>query len=156
MAGIEHMALGMALKPIAPKANVISLMVAAEILDLLCIPFYFLNPQSIALTHGLFMACFWSILFGLLAYLIYREKKTSLVFAFLILSHWVLDFITHPMTFIFPNQTTPDLPLLFDGSMKVGLGLYKTLPGIIISNIVLCGTAITIYIRYRLNHKRAA
>ncbi len=37
-----------------------------------------------------------------------------------VFSHWLLDFVTHPMF-----GGPPDLPLLFEGSPKVGLGLYS-------------------------------
>ena len=57
-------------------------------------------------------------------------------------SHWILDFIVHP----------PDLPLLFRNSPELGLGLWTSGPGLILSavlEIFLLDGGITIYIAYR-------
>ena len=155
MAALEHMALGMMAKPIAPKANVLILMLATEVIDLLIIPFYLLKVDNFSLTHGLFMSVIWSVVFGLLAYWYYRDRRTSMVIALLVFSHWIIDFITHPMTFLFPDKLTPDMPLLFQNSLNVGLGLYQTLAGVIIGNVLLWGLGIAVYIGYRMKKKRA-
>ena len=155
MAALEHLALGMMAKPLAPKANVFILMLAAEVIDLLIIPFYLMKLDNFSLTHGLFMSVVWSVVFGLLAYWYYRDRRTSLVIAILVLSHWIIDFITHPMTFLFPDKLTPDMPLLFQNSLNVGLGMYQTLTGVIIGNLLLWGLGIAFYMRYRIKVKRA-
>jgi membrane-bound metal-dependent hydrolase YbcI (DUF457 family) len=158
VSGIEHMAIGMAAKPLASKVNVILLMIACEAIDLIIIPFYLvkMNPDTImALTHGLFMSVVWSLLIGIIAFTVSRDKKTALIFVMVVFSHWVLDFITHPMTAIFPEQVNPDMPLMFADSPKVGIGLYSTMPGVIIANIVLWGSGIAIYVWYRMKQKKA-
>jgi hypothetical protein len=55
-----------------------------------------------------------------------RIKLGHLIIGALVLSHWVLDFISHPMGM--GKELPPDLPLLFGNSTRVGLGLYNSLP----------------------------
>ncbi len=54
---------------------------------------------------------------------VYRSVRSGAVIAAVIFSHWVIDLITHPM---FGGQ--PDMSLLFEGSPKLGMGLYTALP----------------------------
>ena len=69
------------------------------------------------------MSATWSVTAAAIAYLVYRERRTASIIGLAVFSHWVLDFIVHP----------PDLPLLFSGSRLVGLGLWMSGPGLIIS-----------------------
>jgi hypothetical protein len=62
------------------------------------------------------MSAAWSVLAGAIIFLFSRDRRLSLVIGLVIFSHWVLDFIAHD----------PDLPLFFDGSPLVGLGLEWT------------------------------
>jgi hypothetical protein len=90
------------------------------------------NPWS----HGLFMSVVWSGAAGLLAARIYRDYRAGAVVGLLVLSHWALDFVSHPIPFAsfswrrwqwsFGHPLPSDLPLLFNGSPKVGLGLYNS------------------------------
>ena len=140
-----HLGIGFAAKRVAPKASIWVLLVATEVLDLLSFGFEALGieefgvtqtdasqgltllvPGSIPWSHGLFMSLVWSVVAGVIAYLIYRDRRTGTVVGLLVFSHWVLDFIVH----------LPDLPLLFDGSPLVGLGLWGSGPGLIISGIL--------------------
>ncbi|MGC1646040.1 MAG: hypothetical protein WA741_09450, partial [Candidatus Sulfotelmatobacter sp.] len=75
--------------------------------------------------HGLFMSVIWSVAAALLSARIFRDYRAGAVVGLLVFSHWVLDFISHPMGFGHPQ--TPDLPLLFHGSRNVGLGLYNSI-----------------------------
>lgn len=72
------------------------------------------------------MSLVWSVVAAVIAYLIYRDRRTSSVVGLVVFSHWVLDFIVHP----------GELPLLFNGSPMVGLGLWTSGPGLIISIIL--------------------
>ncbi|HUW68749.1 MAG TPA: hypothetical protein VMX33_00820 [bacterium] len=128
MAALAHVGVGLALKWAAPKAPVIALVVAAETLDLMMIPLLaaLANTDAMSLTHGLFMAGVWSIAAVLLAALLRCDARTSLVLGAAVFSHWILDLITHPMGAVFGGSPLPpDLPLLFAGSPRVGLGLYN-------------------------------
>jgi hypothetical protein len=124
--GIAHLAAGLVAKRIAPKAPLVVLLVASESLDILWGVFAFTGLDTSRYSpwsHGLFMAAVWTLLASLLAMRIYHSRRTALIIALVVFSHWLLDLISHPMGVLgLGNQ--PDLPLLFDGSIKVGLGLY--------------------------------
>jgi hypothetical protein len=152
-----HLGIGFAAKPVAPKAPLWVLLAATEVLDLLSFLFLavgietmgvtttglnrgiqILTPASIPWSHGLLMSVVWSVLAGAIAYLFYRDRRTGIVVGLLVFSHWILDLIVH----------LPDLPLLFDGSPLVGLGLWGSGPGLVISGIlelILLAGGVTIY-----------
>jgi hypothetical protein len=103
------------------------------------------NPWS----HGLFMGLIWSLLAGIITMLFSKVRHTSLMIGGLVFSHWVIDFISHPMTAAFPGDT--GLSLLFDGSPTVGLGLWGTQLGV---NIGEYGTLIVGLIIYILTLRK--
>lgn len=72
------------------------------------------------------MSVVWALLAAGIAYLIYRDRRAASVIGLVVISHWVLDFIVHP----------PELPLLFTGSPLVGLGLWSTTPGFVLSIVL--------------------
>jgi hypothetical protein len=140
-----HFAIGLAAKGVAPKAPLWVLLLATEVLDLLSFGFQaigiedfgvshtdinqgvvVLSPASIPWSHGLFMSVVWSVVAAAIALLIFREHRTSSVIGLVVFSHWVLDFIVHP----------PELPLFFNGSPLVGLGLWTSGSGLVISGIL--------------------
>ena len=129
MAGIAHIGVGLAAKKIAPQAPLGVLLLASEALDILWGIFALLGIENMAdspWSHGLFMAIGWSLIAALLSAEIFRNFRTGLVIGLVVFSHWLLDFITHPMF-----GGLPDLPLLFNGSPKVGLGLYSSIAPIV-------------------------
>ena len=143
-----HLAIALAAKPAAPKAPLWVLLVATEVLDLLSSAFLalgiertavgttdlsrgvqVLSPASVPWSHGLLMSVVWSVVAGATVFFFYRDRRTSIVVGLLVPSHWVLDAVVH----------LPDLPFLFDDSPLVGLGLWGSGPGLIISSILEFG-----------------
>jgi membrane-bound metal-dependent hydrolase YbcI (DUF457 family) len=106
--------------------------------------------------HSLLMATAWSLLAGLIAAWIGHKPRTGLIFGLVVFSHWVVDFITHPMTAVFP----PDrgLPLWFSDSPLIGLGMYRTMTGVWIGDIgsVVVGLAIYIWSRRRMKRLKVS
>jgi membrane-bound metal-dependent hydrolase YbcI (DUF457 family) len=133
MAGLGHIGIGFAVKPLAPKVPLGVSLAATEVLDILWAAFYFTGIDRAAssmgesfLSHSLFMSAVWSVAAALLVAMIYRDRRSGMITGLLVFSHWVLDFITHPMGAIFGGKPLPpDLPLFFHGSQNVGLGLYN-------------------------------
>jgi membrane-bound metal-dependent hydrolase YbcI (DUF457 family) len=159
MAGIGHIGLGFMAKPLAPKAPLWLLLITTEAIDLLWMLFYFTKfdqSSGSPWSHGLFMSAIWSIIAMLLVFLILRDRRSAIVVGILVFSHWVIDFITHPMGAIFGGKPlSPDLPLFFGSSPKVGLGLYNhsyTLA--VATDLGLLILGIILYIRYRVKLSR--
>ena len=147
-----HIAVGFAAKRVAPKASLGVLLLSATALDTLCGVFLLTgiertDPSGVShipWSHGLLMAVIWSLVGLGLAYLVSRDRRTSVVIGLLVFSHWVLDFISHPMGM--GRELPPDLPLLFGGSAKVGLGLYNSIPAAIVTDFGLLIGGIIIYL----------
>jgi len=139
--GLGHCAVGLAAKPVAPKVPLGILLLATMMLDFLAMSFTWVgieggrtgNPWS----HGLFMAVLWSMAAAFLCARLYHSRGAGVVIGFLVFSHWLLDFVSHPIPFPsfswrswrwdFGHPLPPDLPLLFAGSPRVGLGLYNSI-----------------------------
>ena len=102
-------------------------------------------------SHSLLMASIWSGLAGLVAARIGRRTRTGVVFGLVVFSHWVVDFITHPMTAVFPSDI--GLPLWFHGSPLVGLGLYRHMSGVYVGEFGTLALGIVVYVFARRKPK---
>ena len=125
MMGIGHLVIGLVAKPAAPKIPLWVLLVATEVIDILWIILALAGVENFGhspWSHGLFMSAIWSVTAALLTAHFYRSYRTGALMGVLVFSHWVLDLISHPMF-----GGPPNLPLLFDGSPKVGFGLYSAI-----------------------------
>jgi len=148
---IGHFALGLASKKIDNKISIGTTMMAAQFIDLLWPIFLIfgietvkIDPGNTAFTpldfihypysHSLIAVFIWAILFGGVYFLFTRNKKGGILLGLLVISHWVLDFLTH----------RPDLPLSFSETKMAGLGLWnnKTLTIIIEGGIFVFGSLI--------------
>jgi membrane-bound metal-dependent hydrolase YbcI (DUF457 family) len=133
MAALAHFGVGLAAKRLAPTVPLGVLLVAALGIDIVFMVCWLAGLEQfsasgvvkfVPYSHGLFMSLVWSVLAFLVATrLLRRSRQTGVIIGLLVFSHWVLDFITHPMTAVFPSDV--GLPLFFQGSPKVGLGLYS-------------------------------
>jgi membrane-bound metal-dependent hydrolase YbcI (DUF457 family) len=149
---IGHFAVALAAKKAAPKTSLATLIAAAQLVDLLWPLFLLLGWEQVRIeigntavtpldfydypiTHSLAGALGWSLLFGGMYYLRRRLSREAFVVGLVVFSHWLLDLVTH----------RPDLPLLGNGSMKFGLGLWNSLPGTIIVEFSLFAAGIYLY-----------
>jgi membrane-bound metal-dependent hydrolase YbcI (DUF457 family) len=76
-----------------------------------------LDFVSYPISHSLLTACGWGALFALLYWARTRYTRGAVVIGLSVVSHWVLDFVTH----------RPDMPL-YPGGPKFGLGLWNSVP----------------------------
>jgi hypothetical protein len=151
MAGLAHAGVGLAAKRVAPRAPLGALLLGAYALDVVWGALVLARverfprpgvPAVAPWSHGLFMSTIWSAAVAVTAAIISRNPRTGLFAGLLVFSHWVVDFIAKPMTFAFPDDT--GLPLLFDGSRRVGLGAWRSRTGVYIGEYgsLLLGLAI--------------
>ncbi len=150
---IGHFALGFAAKRAAPRLSLAVLFAAAQLADLIW-PFLValgieqvrIDPGNTAFTpldflsypysHSLLFLCIWGIIFGAICAGVVRDRRVLLIIAALVVSHWVLDWITH----------RPDMPL-YPGSAKVGLGLWNSVPGTVAVELTMFIAGVWVYVR---------
>ena len=167
MAGIAHVAVGLAAKPLIPEVTVGWLILGTFVLDILYFAFLAVGlevwPANPAAhppwwDHSLLMAVVWSVLFGLLASWLGRHSRyrtrIGVVFGLLVFSHWVLDWITHPMTALAASDK--GIPLAFVNSPLVGLGLYRSITAVWVTEIGATLVGLAIYIVWRVRRKKPA
>jgi hypothetical protein len=150
---IGHYALGFAAKRVAPRTSLGTLFAAPTFADLLWPVFLLVgweearvvpgpNPflnlwlDSIPVSHSLFALIAWGLLFAYLYRMRTGYIRGALVVGLLVLSHWVLDFVTH----------RPDMPF-YPGSVTVGLGLWNSVAGTLIVEGAMFITGLVIYTR---------
>ena len=151
---IGHFAVGLAAKKIAPRASAGTTTMAAMFLDVLWPIFLIvgiervrIDPGNTAFTpfdfvsypwsHSLAMAVAWGVLFGGVHYAFRRDVFTANILGCLVLSHWVLDWVTH----------RPDLPLAPHASIKVGLLLWRSIPATLLVEGSLFAAGVVVYTR---------
>jgi hypothetical protein len=150
---IGHFALGFAAKRAVPRVSLGMLFAAAQLADLLwpiflaagieqvrivpgSNPFTLLDFVSYPYSHSLLMLVVWGVVLGGLYRAIAGGRRTFVVLAALVVSHWLLDFVTH----------LPDMPL-YPGSAVFGLGLWNSVPATIAVELPLFLVGLFVYVR---------
>jgi hypothetical protein len=151
---IGHFAVALAAKRAVPHTSLGTLLTSALFLDLLWPLFLLLNLEHVLIdvgntvatplnfydypiTHSLIGALAWSLLFGGAYYAVRARVTAACVVGLGVLSHWILDLITH----------RPDLPLGLGTSVYLGFGLWNSLPATLIVELGLFVTGIIFYLR---------
>ena len=84
----------------------------------------------------------WSALFAVVYFLWRRDSRGAWVIFGLVISHWVLDFVSH----------RPEMPIAPGLDWHVGLGLWNSLPATFAVEEALWLAGVAIYLRCRLDH----
>lgn len=151
---IGHFAVALGAKKASPKTSLGTLFVAAQLVDLLWPLFLLLGLEHVRidpgntavtpldfydypLTHSLLGAVGWSIAFALFIYLLRKDRHQSLIVSGVVLSHWILDAVTH----------RPDLPLFPGSSTYLGLGLWNSVAATMIIELSLFTAGVILYVR---------
>lgn len=152
---VGHLALALAGKRAAPEASLGWHMAAVTALDLAWPVFVLMGVEHVRVvpgatafnplvfdhypwSHSLVMAAGWGTLLAGLARAFGISRRTALIIWALVVSHWVLDFITH----------APDMPF-WPGSARVGLGLWNSIPGTLVIEGAMWIAGIALYLRGR-------
>lgn len=151
---IGHYAVGLAAKKIDSRPSLGTMLMAAQFIDLLWPGFLIcgiekvkIDPGDTAFTplnfvhypysHSLLATVCWAVLFGTTYYVISKNRKGALLLSVLVMSHWLLDYITHRQ----------DLPLTFSEEQKVGLGLWNNKALTLLIESIMFIIGLTIYVR---------
>jgi hypothetical protein len=150
---IGHFALGLAAKRVVPRVSLATLFVAAQLADMAWPVFVALgleqvriDPGNTAMTpldfvsypfsHSLLFLIGWGLLLASVYRLIAGNGHIFPVLIALVVSHWVLDFVTH----------RPDMPI-YPGSARFGLSLWNSIPATVAIETAMFGAGVWIYAR---------
>jgi membrane-bound metal-dependent hydrolase YbcI (DUF457 family) len=154
---VGHLALAFAAKPRTPAVSLGWLIAAVTALDLLWpllliagVEHVEIRPGATAFTplvftaypwsHSLLMAIAWGVALAALARICRVPRSAGVWLAALVVSHWVLDWVTH----------APDMPLWPSvSSPRLGLGLWNSIPATIVIEGALWMAGLAIYLRHR-------
>jgi hypothetical protein len=151
---IGHFAVGFAAKRVAPRVPLALSFAAAQLADLLWPVLVAVGAEQVRIdpgntaftpldfvsypySHSLVTLLVWGLALGL-AYsaTMHRNGRSLAVLTGLVLSHWVLDALTH----------RPDMPV-YPGGPKVGLGLWNSIPATIVLETAMFAAGAWIYSR---------
>ena len=149
---IGHAAVALAAKPLAPRASLALLLAAAFWADMVWPVFLLFGIEQVRIdpgntaftpldfvhypwTHSLAAAIAWSVLFAVV--FIRSGKRVAFILGLLVVSHWVLDAISH----------RPDLPLWPGSGTMVGFGLWNSVPATMIVESAMLAAGVAIYVR---------
>lgn len=152
---IGHFAVGLAAKKLAPRTSLGTLFLSVGFVDVLW-PFFVLfgwehariEPGNTVVTpldfydypysHSLVAGIGWALFFGGIYFAMTRYRRGAVVVGLGVLSHWVLDALSH----------RPDMPIwLNNEGPKVGLGLWNSLVATLIVETAMYLIAIAIYVK---------
>ena len=85
-------------------------------------------------SHSLATTLLWAALFAAAILLRARDLRAALVVGFVVLSHWMLDFLSH----------RADMPL-WPGGPRVGLGLWNSVGGTVVVEGLFFAVGVWLY-----------
>ena len=150
---IGHYAVGLAAKRFAPGSSLGPLIAAPILLDLLWPIFILIGWEQVRIdpgntrftpldfvsypiSHGLVAVVAWATLFTVFYYIYSRYRAGAIAVWLGVVSHWLLDFVTH----------RPDLPL-YAGGPRVGLGLWNSPAATIAVELTMYAAGVLLYAR---------
>lgn len=151
---IGHFAVALAAKRAAPEVSLGTLVVAAQLADLVWPTLVLLGIESFAIrpgitavtpldftsypySHSLVALAGWGFVLAAVYYAVRRRPLAAAVLFCVVLSHWLLDVATH----------RPDMPLTIGGSARLGLGLWNSIAATLAVEGLLFAAGVWIYAR---------
>jgi membrane-bound metal-dependent hydrolase YbcI (DUF457 family) len=151
---IGHYAVGFALKRAAPFISLGWLLAAPQLPDMLWPIFLLLGWEHVAIdpgntrvtplsfvsypwSHSLVLVVAWGMVLGAVYLSRTRRAGASALLALAVVSHWLLDWVTHG----------PDLPIVPWSAEKVGLGLWNSVPATLAIEVLMYVAGVWLYVR---------
>ena len=151
---VGHAAVALAVKARTPGVSPGWLVAAAFALDLLWPVFLLLGIEQVSVvpgatafnplvfdfypwSHSLLMACVWGLCAAAVARWLGMPNRLVVVIGAVVISHWILDWVSH----------VPDLPLWPGRSPLLGLGLWNSVSGTLLVEGAIFLVAIAMYVR---------
>ena len=153
---VGHLALAFAAKRTAPRVSLGWFMAAVTALDLLWPVLLLMGVERVRImpgataftplvfdsypwSHSLLMAVVWGGVLAALARWRRIAAATAWLLAALVVSHWVLDYVTH----------AADMPLWPGTSPRFGLGLWNSIPGTLLVEGAVWVAGLALYLKGR-------
>ena len=150
---IGHFAVGFGLKRAAPRTSLGILIASTVWADILWSIFLLLGWEHVRIapgdtkftpfdlydypwSHSLFMTLVWALGLGLLYRALRRDQAGSWAIALGVISHWILDWLTH----------RPDMPV-YPGGPKLGVHLWNSITGTMTVELLMLTVGVWLYIR---------
>ena len=150
---IGHIALGLAGKRAAPSVSLATWLASVQLVDMLWPVFLLAGLEHVRIapgitrftpldfydypiTHSLVGSLGWAALFAIGCIVVYRNARITLLLAAGVVSHWVLDVISH----------RPDVPV-FPRGPYLGLGLWASVPATLAVELTMFAAGIWMYVR---------
>lgn len=151
---IGHFGVGLGVKKATPRISLGTLFIAVQFLDLLWPTLLLLNIEHVEIhpeldnahvlsfvdypiSHSLVFALIWSVLFGVLYFILKKDQRGALILGLCVFSHWALDLVVH----------FHDLPLYPGKSPMLGFGLWGSTMGTLIVEGAIFVTGLVIYLK---------
>lgn len=150
---IGHFGVVFAAKRAAPDVNLGVLIAAAQLIDLVWPLLLLAGVERVRIapgdtaftplefthypyTHSLALVVLWAALAGGAYWLWRRRGNAALIIALLVVSHWLLDWLTH----------RPDLPLYPGSDTVTGFGLWNSIIGSLLVEGVIFAAGLALYL----------
>jgi hypothetical protein len=150
---LGHIAVGLAGKRAVPSVSLATWVASAQLVDLLWPLFLIVGVEHVRIvpgitaftpldfydypiTHSLVGSAAWAAAFAGAWMAVRGKRRVALLLAAGVLSHWVLDVISH----------RPDMPVLPHGPY-LGLGLWNSTPATLIVELTMFAAGVAIYVR---------
>ena len=148
---VGHFAVGFAAKRAAPWVSLGVLFLAAQLADVLWPIFVAAGIETVRIapgitavtpldfvsypySHSLAALAIWGLALGAICWWTLGGRATFAVVAALVVSHWVLDFVSH----------RPDMPI-YPGSAKYGLSLWNSIPATVLVELAMFAGGVWLY-----------
>ncbi len=99
----------------------------------------YFHPLEISFSHGLATNLAWGAVLAIVLLAMGRSRRAAVTAGVIVMSHWVLDVISHP----------PDMPLSPGVTLRWGLGLWTSVPATILIEGGLWVLALVVFLRCR-------
>lgn len=150
---IGHFALGFAAKKLEPRVSLATYFLAAQLPDVIWPVLLLTGTERVAIqpgdtaftplrfisypiSHSLLAVALWGVLLAAVHWLDNRNGRAARLIGLLVVSHWVLDFVSH----------RPDLRVVPWSTRVFGLGLWNSVPATLTVELSMFAAGVGLYL----------